>query len=227
MTRPSIEQQYLDAQRRFVGLARELSLRDWATPVPCCPGWTVRDVLSHVSGIPDDAMAGRLGGAATDPWTAAQVERNRGFSVDQLLERWDDQAPLFAAAIESSGETRPPIDCHSHEHDIRHALGRPGDRVNSIVQHAARRLVEPMTGPFSLSIELSDGGAVTGSRPSADGGPTVTLRGVTSFEIFRSRLGRRTLGQVEAYDWSGPSDRIAAVMGDWFEFGPSDVVIVE
>ena len=49
MNTDDIEQNYLAAQRSFVALARDLSADDWAAPVPCCPGWTVRDVLSHAA----------------------------------------------------------------------------------------------------------------------------------------------------------------------------------
>ena len=49
-------------------------------------------MLSHVAGIPDDVFAGRIDGVATDPWTAAQVERNRSLAVDDLLARWDEQS---------------------------------------------------------------------------------------------------------------------------------------
>ena len=97
----TIERDYLFAQRSFATLAAGFSDDEWATPVPCCPGWTVRDVLSHVAGIPDDVLAGRLDGVATDPWTAAQVERNRDLAVADLLARWNDQTPGFAAAMQS------------------------------------------------------------------------------------------------------------------------------
>ena len=93
------------------------------------PAWTARDVLSHVSGIPDDALAGRMEGAPGEAWTAAQVERNRDARVDELLDRWEQQASGFADVIESMGETRPPFDVHSHEHDLRQALGRPGGTI--------------------------------------------------------------------------------------------------
>ena len=49
-----ISRLYLAAQRSFVELARTLSPDQWATPVPCTPGWCVRDVLSHVAGVTDD-----------------------------------------------------------------------------------------------------------------------------------------------------------------------------
>jgi hypothetical protein len=189
---------YLAAQRSFTELASTLRDSDWAVVVPCTPAWTVRDVLSHVAGIPDDALHGRLDGVTTEPWTAAQVERNRTLSVDELLDRWAAQAPAFAATIESMGEVKPPIDCHSHEHDVRHAVGRPGERVSGLVAAAAAWL---------------------------RAGVEVLPAGLDDFELFRARLGRRSRAQVLAYRWPvPPSD---AQLAAFFVFGPSPVDVVE
>ncbi len=203
MSSDDIERNYLAAQRSFVAFARGLSAEDWAAPVPCCPGWTARDVLSHVAGIPDDVFAGRIDGVATDPWTAAQVERNRSLGVEELLGRWDGQAAQFAELMQSLDQHRPPIDCHAHEHDIRHALDRPGNRDSEIIVDAATAMLA----------SLRDEG--------------VELRGVTSFEVFRSRLGRRSRAQVEAYDWVGEPVAVAAAIDSWFGFGPAEHPIVE
>lgn len=210
---------YLLAQRSFAELARELTERQWTTRVPCCPGWDVRDVLSHVAGVPDDAVNGRLDGVASEAWTAAQVERNRDIPVDELLGRWNEQAPGFAAAIDEMEESRPPFDCHSHEHDCRHALALPGNRHSRIVEQAWPRLIDGLseTG-VRLTVELADGRSVTVGPPS---GPGVTLRGPTAFEVFRSRLGRRSLGQVRSYGWDGADDDIDRVVASWFNFGPA------
>jgi uncharacterized protein (TIGR03083 family) len=203
MNTDDIEQNYLAAQRSFVAFARDLSADDWAAPVPCCPGWTVRDVLSHVAGIPDDVFAGRIDGVATDPWTAAQVERNRSLAVDDLLARWDEQSVPFAALMQQIEQDRPPIDCHAHEHDIRHALGRPGDRDSDIIVSAAAEMLD----------NLREQG--------------VELRGATPFEVFRSRLGRRSRSQLDDYDWVGEPDAVAAVRDAWFAFGPAEQPIIE
>jgi hypothetical protein len=130
----SIGERYRLAVDSFVGLAGTLEPSDWHADVPCTPAWTVRDVLSHVSGVADDAIAGRMEGAPGAAWTAAQVDRNRDAEVEVLLDRWVQQAPVFAAVLDEIGEFRPPIDCHSHEHDIRHALGRPGNRSGELVE---------------------------------------------------------------------------------------------
>jgi len=221
-TPPAIAEQYRFAVDSFIDLARTLDDAAWATAVPCTPEWTVRDVLSHVSGIPDDAAAGRMTGAPGEAWTAAQIEHNRVFSVDELLTRWSQQAPAFGELIEQVGQGRVPIDCHSHEHDIRHALGRPGVRSNSIVDTPSFATIEV---PIRVVIEVDDGSTVASG--DLDAGTTVTLQGASRFELFRSRLGRRSREQVQAYDWIGADSDVDAVVDVWFGFGPSLVPIIE
>lgn len=215
------------AQESFVDLAGTLSDDEWATAMKCTPGWTVRDVLSHVSGIPDDGLAGRMEGAPGEAWTASQVERNRGFSVAELLERWNAQASDFAAAIEIMEEIRPPFDCHSHEHDIRHAIARPGNRDTAIIEAAGLRLADGFEMPFAVTIELQDGRSFNSKGTYSSSARGVTLRDVTPFELFRSRLGRRTRKQVRGLDWIGTDADIDLVIDDWFRFGPSEIPINE
>jgi len=220
----TIAERYVVAVESFVGFARSLTADEWAMPSPCTPGWTARDVLSHVAGIPDDGLAGRTEGAATPPWTASQVERNRDHSVDFLLDRWLDQYELFAAVIDEMGEERPPIDCHTHEHDVRCAIDRPGHRDSSIVASAAPRAVALLADvPIAFTVVLDDGTKLE----SGGAGPTVAVSGLTSFEMFRSRLGRRSRAQVEAYDWAGEPDAIGTAIDAWFIFGPSSTDIDE
>lgn len=219
----TIAEQYRFAVDSFVELARALTAAEWGTTVPCTPAWTARDVLSHVSGIPDDAAAGRMTGAPGEAWTAAQVERNRDATVDELLDRWIEQAPSFAAMIDQIGEPRPPIDCHSHEHDVRHALGRAGNRDNELIDRHGVAMAAIADAPVRLVVEFVDGR----TRVSGAGGADVVLPGVTPFEVFRSRLGRRSRDQVRSYRWVGADSDIDAVIERWFSFGPSLHPIVE
>ena len=182
-------------------------------------------MLSHVSGIPDDAFAGRMEGAPGEAWTAAQVERNRDARVDELLDRWQQQASTFADVIESMGETRPPFDLHSHEHDLRQALGRPGGRSNVIVETAGSALASFSDVAVRVTVELDDGRTVVSG--DADSAAAVVVRGLSTFELFRSRLGRRSRQQVRDYDWTGSDDDIDAVLARWFNFGPSPLPIDE
>jgi uncharacterized protein (TIGR03083 family) len=216
---PTIGERYLLAHASFAELARSLDDADWATPLPCTPAWSARDVLSHVAGIPDDAIAGRMEGAPGEAWTAAQVERNRSLTVDELLERWAAQAPGFADMLDQIGEGRPPLDCHSHEHDLRQALGRPGNRESVIIEAAAEGFAQLRGHEFAIEF---DDGSMLGA-----GDGSVVLRSITRFDLFRSRLGRRSREQVRAWDWSGEHAAIESIVDDWFIFGPSPHPIEE
>jgi hypothetical protein len=224
MSERSIGVRYKEAVESFVEFARTLTAEEWSTHVPCTPIWTVRDVLSHVAGVPDDGLAGRVDGAATDPWTASQVERYADFSVDELLERMLGQHELFGAAIEQMGEQRPPYDCHTHEHDIRQAIGRPGNRETAIIDDAMLLLTQRIELPIELTITFTDGTSQVGGAEGAE--RQVGLK-TSKFEVFRSRLGRRTPEQVRALDWTGGSEDIDIVVASWFNFGPSEITIAE
>lgn len=220
-----INVRYRDAMGSFVDLARSLSVDEWATPVPCTPPWTVRDVLSHAAGVPDDVLAGRVEGAATEPWNAAQVERNATMEVDELLDRWEGQADEFGAAIEAIGEGRPPVDCHCHEHDIRQALLRPGNRDSILVEEAATGLLGNLVDvPVSIRLDLDDGTACEAGQPTSE---AIVGLSTSMFEVFRSMLGRRTRAQVRRLEWSGDPAAIDRVVDAWFAFGPSEIVILE
>lgn len=216
----SIRERYLLASGDFISFARTLSDAEWSTRVPCTPLWTARDVLSHVSGVPDDALAGRLDGVASEPWTQSQVERNSAETVEDLLARWESQRVAFAEAVDAMGERRPPYDCHTHEHDVRHAIGRPGNRTSPLLEMAVESS-RSADWPVAVRIELDDG-TVIGSEDAP-----VRVAGLGRFELFRSRVGRRSREQVEAYDWSGDPGDVARVVQAWFLFGPSDVPIEE
>lgn len=205
---------YREAQRSFVDLVRPLTEDQWATPSPCTPGWTVRDVLSHVAGVTIDIVEGNLDGVATDPWTAVQVERWRDTPVAEMLERWDAAIGPAAEGVELFGEILPVFDCHTHEHDVRTALGRPGNRDSEpfglmLDAFSQRSFGRPVT------IHRTDGPAI---ELAGDGDP-LTLAGVSGFEVVRSRLGRRSAAQVRSWEWSEPVDD--DLLAAWFAFGPA------
>lgn len=216
---------YIEAVESFVEFARTLTEEEWATPVPCTPLWTAREVLSHVSGLPDDGLAGRMKGAPGEAWTQSQVERNSELGVDELLDRLVGQYELFAGALDDMREGRPPFDCHSHEHDIRQAIGRPGNRDSAIIDDASLSMLANLAElPVKLTITYDDGSEhVVGAGDDASAA-TLTI---SKFDMFRSRLGRRTLDQVRALDWSGDAEAIDVVIAGWFAFGPTEIPIDE
>jgi uncharacterized protein (TIGR03083 family) len=205
---------YRSARLRVTELVLSLDDDDLGRAVPACPGWTVHDVVSHVTGIADDAVNGRMDGVATPPWTAAQVERGRGVPTADLVQRWTEQAAVFEAF------PLPPeavIDLTTHEQDIRGAIGRPGARDSEELQFAfalvAQWAVEQGPG---LRVEVA--GAAFGPDDA-----TSTLRG-EPYELFRAMLGRRSPVQLRALDWRGePPPDVEAVM----VFGPAGADVIE
>jgi hypothetical protein len=180
----------------------------------------VRDVLSHVAGVSIDIVEGNVAGAATDPWTAAQVARWKHTPIDDLLERWNAAIDPAADGVEAFGQPLPIFDCHSHEHDVRTAVGRPGNRDSEAMQIIVDDLLRAEFGR-PLTIDCTDRPAVA----NAGEGEPLRLSGVSGFDVARSRLGRRSRDQVVAWDWSEPVGD--EVLTAWFRFGPNPVDIVE
>ena len=66
-----------------------------AVPVPCCPGWSVHDVLCHLVAVADDVLAGTLTGPPTDEETAEQVARRAGRPTAAVLDEWATVGPAI------------------------------------------------------------------------------------------------------------------------------------
>jgi len=218
-TTPGPGHHYARARGRLVALLDDLPAADWERPVPACPGWRVRDVIAHLSGTIEDALAGRLTGPPGPDQTAAQVARHRDREPAALLRSWDEAAAPFEDVITQLGIWPAALDAVSHEHDIRGALGRPGARDDESVVMAAHLLVEHLDTPCALRVDLGD--EVVASPP-ADG-PELTLR-TSAFELMRFRLGRRTRDQARALAWSADPD---PVLDHLFVFGPAAAPLVE
>jgi uncharacterized protein (TIGR03083 family) len=214
----SIDEFYHDARLRIASLVGGLPPDALAAPVPACPRWAVHDVLAHLAGVAEDAVAGHLRGMPTESQTAAQVARCRGLSSEAVLDRWTKAAPGFERLIGAARIWAAVIDVLSHEHDIRGAVGRPGARDTSGVRAVTDRLLRFET-PVPLIIEVEDASFRLGS-PSPGG---LTLR-TGRWEALRWRMGRRSRAQLAAMDWSrdpGPLlDRLTV-------FGPAAEDVVE
>ncbi len=177
--------------------------------VAATPEWNVHDVIAHLAGVVEDVVNSNLEGVATDPWTAAQVERGRDKTVTQLIAEWDTAAPVLEGFLSSAaGETASAavFDIHTHETDLRTALGLTTD------------LPEQFLSWVESSMRDSFGAAVAEA-----GLPTVTVA-ASDFEIFRGRLGRRTRAEVSAWEWTSRPD---PYLDTFFIFGPTEHSIGE
>ena len=147
---------YLRAQERVDVLLRTLDHEAWVRSVRACPGWRVRDVLAHLVGTPEDAVAGRLDGLPTTEQTAEQVERHRHDDPVDLLDQWLAMGPMVAAAVTASGLWPAAIDAVTHEQDLRAALDRPGARDVPSVDLIADMLGRLVEAPVPVVFDLGD-----------------------------------------------------------------------
>lgn len=230
-TRPDLAALYRETRVRLVGLVGGLGPDELAAPVPACPGWSVADVVGHLAGVTEDAVAGRLAGPPDEATTAEEVARFRGRPIREVVGAWEELAPSFEEAIAASRVWPAVMDVAAHEQDIRGALGRPGARDTEVVRAGADRLLRGLRPPVPVLVRVEDGayrlgpGAGDdpdpGARPS--GGPALELA-TTRFEAFRWRLGRRSRAQLAGLAWSADP---AAVLDHLVVFGPSEEDIVE
>lgn len=173
---------YLEFRHRVVSLIREIPESQATLSVPLCPDWEVSSVISHMVGVPEDILAGRMEGVTTDAWTQAQVDRHEGESLSQLADA------LLATAVEfdvvlphipSPTNSQMVMDAVTHEHDLRHAVGRAGAQDSLAVNVALGWLLNMVEGKApGLAQELLDSG-------------------VSHYELMRGLTGRRSVDQMK------------------------------
>jgi len=210
---------YRQTRERLTALVSGLGDEELATPVPACPAWSVRGVLSHLVAIPQDALAGRLTGIPDDEFTAAQVARLANHDLAGLLAVWQENAPRFERRIAARAVWPAVIDVASHEQDIRGALGQPGARGCDAVRLSAGTLLRWLDTPVPLRVTVEDAQYRTGPEDGPELGLTTTR-----FEAFRWRMGRRSRAQLAALDWSADP---SPVLRHLTVFGPAAQDIVE
>ena len=197
---------YRAARQRIVALTRQLDDGQLAAPVAACPGWTVRDLLAHLAGLPADIAAGRVEGAGTDPWTAAQVAARRDATLDEVLAEWETHASALEGFLPSMPRPLPAIDVVCHEHDIRGALGMPGESdreaVDFVLENGLSAVAHRIGKAGLPALEMSIDGD---SRTLGEGEAAATVR-LSRYEAFRALMGRRSLDQLRAYDWEGGAE---------------------
>ncbi|HEY5437481.1 MAG TPA: maleylpyruvate isomerase family mycothiol-dependent enzyme [Acidimicrobiales bacterium] len=218
---------YESAHARIDALVRTLNDEQLATNVPCCPQWTVKDVIGHLTGVLEDRVAGRMPTGGFGDWTNAQVERHRGESLESVLSAWNalpkeisDAPPSFASLS---------FDVVTHEHDINHALGVAGNRSSSSVRVGAER------ARGRMSSMLVDGGAPGVVATTEDGthhveGALAPIELATSrYSFMRLTTGRMSRQQAEALNWTGdPTAVLEALFADgFFTLQPRDVIEAE
>lgn len=214
--------QYGACRERVSALVAGLDDTQADTLVPACPGWTVHDVVAHLSGSVADVLAARMDGIGSDAWTAAQVEARRDTSIADMLAEWDTGSAQFEDGLRAIGGPMAALavaDIWNHEQDLRGALDLEGG-ADPAAEHTSIDGYAPMVGGGMAAQGLAPLRIVAGDTTvqTAEGEPGATVAG-PPYELARALAGRRTADQLRALTWSGDAEPYIAALA---AMGPSE-----
>lgn len=210
---------YASLQRALIPQLAALDSDETHNAVPACPGWTIKDVMAHVSGLVAETLAGVPLPRGSDAATARQVADRTDLSLSDVLEEWWANAPGFA----DFGEHDPAYvaaltsDLVVHAIDIGETLDEPIDIDDEAIRLVAARyghtlLDRAAQAGIALALVL-DGAALVDDVH--DG--RLTLR-ASSFDFLRAVTGRRTGAEVRAMNWTGDPEVLLGAA--WSQYGP-------
>ncbi len=216
---------YDDTRIKISDLVRGLPDGDLDRDVPATAGWSIRDVVCHLSGDVACLIEGdfpreffeSFGDAdavvSLNRWTDGHIEARRDRSLEEVLSEWETNAEVFTSM--ASGERPWPegvlgfselvllTDATVHLHDIYGALGRTDERDGAGIRLANAGYIAVMgwrlaaSGLPPLRVVADDS-----ERLAGDGEPAATVR-ASRFEMFRALSGRRGPDQIRAFEWEG------------------------
>ena len=192
-----------EAQERVCALVEGVDEQAMEQRVPACPGWTGRELLSHMVGLGADVLGGDEPDDHNERWTQAQVDARQGRAVGELVGEWRGLADDLEAWMRAHG-TRPLGDVVIHEQDLRSALGAPGARDTAAFAAVRQRMV----GRFAGRVEGLPAIALVGESWSwvSDAGAAQEAAVVVSasdFDLGRALMSRRTPDQLRAWTTRG------------------------
>ncbi len=221
------EAAYASSRARIDALTRDLDEATLATTVPCCPLWSVKDLVGHLTGVMEDRHNHNLPTGGFKDWTDAQVARHRGQPIEEVLEVWTSMP--IEPQLEVPSISALAFDVVTHEHDLRHAIGAPGDHDSDSVRVGAARAAERMASTL-------DAGGAPGVRVTTEDGEQLIGTGASPIALTTTRYGlmrlvtaRVSRAQAESMAWSGDAAPVLdALFADgFFTLQPYDVIEAE
>ncbi len=209
LTQDEVVSGLLAELRGLRGLVAALTEDEWRAPTRCV-GWTVFDVVAHVTGVMADITAGRLEGIDTQPWYDRQVDERRGRPPQALDEELDlviTATEELMTAIDEAAWNGPGVPgtagtlgasilslwggIYVHCEDILAALGRSpqnGPGLQAALAHIADVLTDRGWGPATLAL---DG---VGDVAIGDGGRRIEADPLTFVLVASGRADPTILG---------------------------------
>jgi uncharacterized protein (TIGR03083 family) len=216
---------YRASHQRIDALVRTLNPEQLMTVVTCCPLWSVKDLIGHLTGVLEDRRDSNMPTGSFSDWTAAQVARHRDESIESILETWNEVADASVEGPPSVASLS--FDAVTHEFDLYQALGIAGDRSTESVRVGADRSLGRMSS--MLTVGNAPGVNVTtedGTFLAAGSTSPMSLE-TSRYSFMRMTTGRMSRRQAEALGWgSDPAPVLDSLYSDGF-FVPQPVDIVE
>ena len=204
------------AFERVCTLVERLDADALAAPVPACPDWALRDLLSHMVGLGADVLAGDEPDDHNSAWTQRQVEARRDRSAADLLAEWRGLADPLMAWMREHG-SRPLNDVVIHEQDLRGAVGVVGGRDSD----GLRIVRDRMAGRFASALDdLPPVALVSGEWTwcsQGEVGDAVVVVEADAFDLARALTSRRTADQLRS--WTRRGD-VAPYLDAFARLGP-------
>ena len=232
---------YDETRQRISAVVSSLDDAALAGAAPATPGWTVRDVVAHLTGDLAALLASDLptsfftsfGDPAEvtklNAWTERMVVERRTRPIGEVLDEWATLTPK-AWSLLASGQADPlgfadrvlTTDVAVHEQDIYGALDVARERDCAALRIATATYVGV------LGVRLDGLGPVQfvtaeKSYQAGDGEPGATAR-VDRFELFRALSGRRSPDQIRGWDWTGDPEPYLSL---FYLYGPRSESLVE
>jgi hypothetical protein len=182
-----------------------------ARRVPACPAWTAHDLVAHCAGIPTALTSGDLPTGDLQAWLDGLVDARRDTPVAVLLDQWAACGEAIRPILGTEGLLL--VDVVIHEHDLRGALGAPGERHLADVTTTLPLVLGLLAagteaaGLAPVAVELSDGTLVT----TGEGDPGWTIL-ADPWEAGRVLGSRRTAAEVLATPARGDARPYLAVL---------------
>jgi uncharacterized protein (TIGR03083 family) len=235
---------YDETRRRLCEFVSSLTEADQHRPVPATPGWTVHDVVAHVTGDLAAVQAGDFPSSffaalgdqeevvKLNAWTARMVEERRDRPTRDVLGEWElrtaaamemlrGEKPL-PSGLPSFGDRVLITDIGVHEQDIYGAFGVVRARGCSAVRIGTSLYVAGvwlrLNGLDPVRFETDKK-----TYQAGEGEPGATAR-TTLFELFRALSGRRGRDQIRAWEWSADPEPYLSL---FYVYGPRGEALVE
>lgn len=217
---PAYHVLYRQSQGRILSLVNNANAD---SPVPACPGWTVRDTIAHVLGTLVDITAGKIEDSASDDWSKGHIERTKNRSLSDLTAEWHVRSNTSPGIFQQYGAVLV-ADLVTHEFDIKNAIGNSQGRDLQVVRTVALFYLNVLDqawredGIPSLRI-FTETSALDIGGEHPEGSVEIGW-----WEISRVVSGRRSIDQVKAVTWS---DDPTPWLDHLFVFGPRDIALDE